>query len=383
VQQQQIILKLAERCNINCTYCYYFNGNEHSYASRPATITSEAVDGLQYYISKTLAARHVDRIQVIFHGGEPLMVGRRRFGAICSALRDTASEDQLDLCLQTNATLIDDRWIDLLSKFDVKVCTSLDGTQEIHDRNRVDRKGNGTYWQTVRGIQLLLRAFEQGRLSSVACLSVIQPEFSGRDAYRHIAGLGFSQMDFLLPDLTHADFVGCAKDYGRFLIEVFDAWIEDDDPHIHIRLLKSIMSVLLGGRSYLAGFGTDLPNALTVRSDGAVELDDFLRMCGMDAVHTGVKISQLDSAQLFASEKMVSLRNVFNTRPQFCKNCLFVASCRGGQITHRFSQANGFRNQSVFCDGLFDLFQHVSKFLIRSGIPISRIPGIQCDQPQV
>ena len=31
-----VILKLTERCNLNCAYCYYFNGNDHSFKSKPA-----------------------------------------------------------------------------------------------------------------------------------------------------------------------------------------------------------------------------------------------------------------------------------------------------------------------------------------------------------
>jgi uncharacterized protein len=306
------------------------------------------------------------------------MIGRRRFDQICGHLRSQFSPQRLEFCLQTNATLIDAAWIDLLSKYDVQVCTSIDGAQEAHDKYRVDKRGRGTYSSTVRGIALLIGAREQGRLGSVACLAVIQPEFSGKAAYEHIRELGFAHMDFLFPDVTYQDFSGNPRDYGRFLIQVFDAWIRENDATVQVRVLKSVMSVLLGGRSYLAGFGSDLPSAFTVRSDGSVELDDFLRMCGMDAVFTGIDIAALDSLKLFQSEKLSQLQADFSKRPQACLNCLYEPSCRGGQITHRFSRENGFANSSLFCDGLFDIFTHISKFLVREGVSLDKIPGIAC-----
>jgi len=82
--QQQIIFKLAERCNINCTYCYYFHGGERDFLSKPARTKADVGDALSDYLKRTLAAGEIDKAQVIFHGGEPLLYGKRRFDALCS-----------------------------------------------------------------------------------------------------------------------------------------------------------------------------------------------------------------------------------------------------------------------------------------------------------
>ena len=35
VQFVEVILKTAERCNLNCSYCYFFHGGDDSYKKHP------------------------------------------------------------------------------------------------------------------------------------------------------------------------------------------------------------------------------------------------------------------------------------------------------------------------------------------------------------
>ena len=45
---------------------------------------------------------------------------------------------------QTNATLITDEWCDLFERWQVSIGVSVDGPRELHDAQRVTRKGQGT-----------------------------------------------------------------------------------------------------------------------------------------------------------------------------------------------------------------------------------------------
>lgn len=159
--------------------------------------------------------------------------------------------------------------------------TSIDGPAEYHDEARVDFRGRGTYERAVAGLSLLRAAYDLGRLPSLGVLTVIDPTRSAARIYRHIVHeLGVRSIDFLLPDLTHDSFVPAEgrrpEDYGAFLCDAFDAWAEDGDPNIQVRVLNSAMSLLLGGRSWVSGFGPDVAPAITVASDGSVGPDDLL-----------------------------------------------------------------------------------------------------------
>lgn len=75
IKHLEVILKVSERCNINCTYCYVFNlGNEVAINSKPI-ISSEIINHLVEFFEQATTEYDIESIQVDFHGGEPLMVG--------------------------------------------------------------------------------------------------------------------------------------------------------------------------------------------------------------------------------------------------------------------------------------------------------------------
>ncbi len=56
-----VILKTIERCNINCTYCYYFNKADQSWRNRKPHISMEMIDKFNDLISQ---GEHVSLINL-------------------------------------------------------------------------------------------------------------------------------------------------------------------------------------------------------------------------------------------------------------------------------------------------------------------------------
>jgi len=57
--------------------------------------------------------------------------------------------------LQTNGTLITERWAEFFKTYNFLIGVSLDGPREIHDARRVDSQGNGSFGRVMRGISHL------------------------------------------------------------------------------------------------------------------------------------------------------------------------------------------------------------------------------------
>ncbi|MEK7339484.1 MAG: XyeB family radical SAM/SPASM peptide maturase, partial [Verrucomicrobiota bacterium] len=188
---------------------------------------------------------------------------------------------ELTFALQTNATLIDEEWIELFSKHRVSVGISIDGPKVVNDRFRIDHKGLGTYNRTIAGLRKLQTAVRDKKMKGVAALCVINPKNNALELYQHIVHeLRIQQLDFLLPDYTHHNFVDeDPEEYGRFLCDLLDAWITDDNPLIRVRILNSALSLLVGGKTHLKGFGpsSNEIEAITVSSNGDLSPDDSLR----------------------------------------------------------------------------------------------------------
>ncbi|WP_333023138.1 hypothetical protein [Wolbachia endosymbiont of Pentidionis agamae] len=54
----------------------------------------------------------------------------------------------------TNGILIDTEWIKIFKEYGIGVGISLDGTKNLSDTYRLDKKGNGTYERVVSKIRL-------------------------------------------------------------------------------------------------------------------------------------------------------------------------------------------------------------------------------------
>lgn len=63
----EIVLKITERCNINCTYCYIFNKGDESYKSNPPLIKEETILASKKFLLDSIINHGVTDIQIDFH----------------------------------------------------------------------------------------------------------------------------------------------------------------------------------------------------------------------------------------------------------------------------------------------------------------------------
>ena len=127
-----------------------------------------------------------------------MLIGPQRFDRLVSMAKEKL-KDRASLQMQTNGTLANDEWIEVLKRHNLRVGVSLDGPPEFHDLSRFDHAGRGSYSETVQG----MRKLQENRVFS-GVLTVINPGQSGLETYRHIRSLGVKNMNFLLPDVKDA-----------------------------------------------------------------------------------------------------------------------------------------------------------------------------------
>ncbi|WP_341752208.1 radical SAM protein [Candidatus Tisiphia endosymbiont of Piscicola geometra] len=171
-----IILKIAERCNLNCTYCYFFNGPDDSYKQRPARIKNETIERLVEFLLEGIQELELNALDIAFHGGEPLLYGIKEFDDLCNILiTNLSSKIKLRLTIQTNGLLINEAWIALFKKHSVDVGISIDGPKEYNDKHRVDFFGRGSYDRLLKKIELLHKSSMR-----FGVLTVVNPDIGGK-----------------------------------------------------------------------------------------------------------------------------------------------------------------------------------------------------------
>lgn len=375
----EVILKVAERCNINCSYCYFFHSADDSYKRHAPIIASSTVHAVAHYLREGAEALDLRHIQIDFHGGEPLLMPQLQFASMCRLFRDVlGGAVDLRLCVQTNAMLVDSSWIELFSEYGVNVSTSLDGPLDYHDRYRVDFRGHGTHARTVAGIHQLREAVARGALPGFGVLCVINPEHSASRIYRYFVDeLGLDSMDFLLPEMTHDSYSGPPPTaYGEFLCELFHAWAGDDEPRIQVRILNSVMSLMLGGRTRVVGFGPEMPAAITIASSGAIGPDDTFRVCGTEYIDAGMTVFNTNLSTFLESRFMREFVKAKQQLAAQCQGCCWERVCGGGQLPHRYGSRHGFDAPSIFCEGLKPFFAEVARYLLAHGVPQERLLAV-------
>lgn len=377
----EVVFKTVERCNINCSYCYYFNGGNREYLQQPKYIGADTIRHIANFLAQGARELGLETIQLDFHGGEPMMQNKKTFDWMCNHFGEKLSPQiNLVLAMQTNATLVDDEWIGLFEKHNVRVGVSLDGPKEYNDVARLDHKGRSTYERTVHGIRLLNAAAGKGRISPPGVLCVINPHYSARKTFDHfVDDLKLIGMDFLLPDYTHDNFdQATVKQYGDFLCELFDAWVEKDYKNISVRIIGSTLRRLSGdlGAS-LFGFSEEKPRelAFTILSDGKLAPDDVLRTTPPWKRYHQPNVVDTTLYEFLDHEFFHRLDRDSRTIPAACRSCCWARVCGGGGIpAHQYSSHNdSFDNPTVYCQGLQDFYSHVSAYLLNHGLSLERL----------
>jgi uncharacterized protein len=356
-----LVVKVAQRCNLNCSYCYVYNHEDQSYRSRPRFMSEEAFEQLLVRVGE-YCDRHAGTISMVFHGGEPTLIGPVRLGRMAERASATLGARLSYLGMQTNAVLIDEAWLETIRTHQIRVGVSMDGPPEVHDLARVDHGGRGSHAAAVRGLQLLREA---DLLSAILC--VINPGQSGVAAYRHFRSLGITRMNFLLPDVSHDSKVLFYGDYGEtpvadYLIPLFDEWFDEDDPRVRVGIFWELISSIMGGRGDTDAFGNSLMNYLIVDTDGSIQTLDTLKVCEEGLSESGLNVFEHGFDDFSRGRPFVH-RLLYEGVPLAaqCRACPESATCGGGYLPHRYARANGFDNPSVWCKDILKLLAHIRR----------------------
>jgi uncharacterized protein len=160
-----VVLQPTSLCNLNCSYCYLPDRREKA-------VMSVAV---ARRVAEALARGDKKRL-VLWHGGEPLVTGLEHFEALVAPFEEARSAGLCAHSLQTNATLINDAWIEFLGRYSFRVGVSLDGGAR-QNSSRVDWSGRAAFDATMRGLALLRAArIPFGIIAVVNAANIDDPE---------------------------------------------------------------------------------------------------------------------------------------------------------------------------------------------------------------
>jgi uncharacterized protein len=371
VEIDTVLVKVASRCNINCSYCYVYNMGDEGWRDMPALISQKTIESL----CQSLALLCLDQatpFATVLHGGEPLMLGERRLDYLLSSLRAVLPATH-QLCVQTNGTLITDSILDLFERYNVAVSVSIDGPKPINDRFRVGHKGETTFDKLIAGIQRL-RSHRGTKELFAGLLAVIDPLSDPSVVYWFLKGLGAPSIDFLYRDGNHTNLPFGKEsfhstEYGAWLAELFDTYLADSTP-IRVRVLDDMMKIAIGGRGAKEGVGQTSYGIAVVETDGTISKNDTLKSTfdGADKFSKTWDVANARLSTIANSADFVEYHSMQKARSAECIRCPDLALCGGGMPLHRWSKKTGFDNPSVYCNDQKLLIGTVKRRLLKEGL---------------
>ncbi len=374
VDHLQVVLKVSERCNIACTYCYFFFRGDQSHKDHSAVLSAGSTAQVSAFLRREIDRHGIQRVTIALHGGEPLLMKRPRFRALLESLTQACDGVRLDLTVQTNAMLIDQDWIALFEDFSVRVGVSLDGPPEANDRARIDKKGRGTHARTVAGLRQVVDAAREGRAPEPGILCVMDPDADPEAAYRHFVDeLGVRHIDFLFPDDDHDSFDPARSGrFGAYLVKIFETRLRRGDENVRIRALDHLQFLLNRDRTARAldRAAQRRVKVVTVSSDATLGMDDIIRSVAPERFHALHPVSQTSLEALFEGEEGHALAEAEAQLPSACSACLWRDVCGGGvHVIHRHSLDQRFDNPSIYCEDMKTVLGRMVQVMHAAGVP--------------
>jgi uncharacterized protein len=317
---REFVIKIHQRCNLACSYCYVYTKADQSWRTRPVPMPDDVQRATIDRIAEHVENHDLGRIRVILHGGEPLLAGAERLAGL-----------------------------------------SLDGTASLHDRHRKYVNGRASHDTVVRAITMLRTRFPESFGGLLAMVDLAEDPV---ECYEALLALEPPALDFLLPHANWSDppprRAGDPADgFGRWLAAAFDRWYGAPTREVRARTFESLISLVLGGPSRSDQLGLDVAATIVVESDGAMEQVDSLKSAyhGAAATPWNVLHDPFDAALLHPG--FVARQIGAAALSETCLDCPIHRICGGGHYAHRYRAGVGFRNPSVYCRDLRYLVDHV------------------------
>lgn len=194
-----LTLNVTQICNLHCTYCAA--GGDGTYGDPVKKISvDKTLPQLGFFLGKLAKG---DTFHLTFLGGEPLIYPEA-IDIIGDYVKQACAEKGLNarFTVVTNATLINEKAIQVLTSLQAEISISLDGPAAANDLNRVTKTGKGTTATVMKGLLQLKK--HRSQLASIGVSGV----FGSRNldvlaAFEFYQSLGVDWFDFTY---DHMDF---------------------------------------------------------------------------------------------------------------------------------------------------------------------------------
>jgi uncharacterized protein len=382
---QVLVKPIGSQCNLDCAYCYYLHKKDLLHDTTASPISDELLEAL---IRQYIAAQESDFVGFAWHGGEPTLLDLEFYRKVVRWQQKYAGSKRIENQLQTNGLLLDEAWCEFLLENRFLVGLSIDGPKQLHDRFRVG-KGSGSSFDQVYRAACLLRRYgiSFNTLTVVNAVNARHPvevyrfltEDLGsrwlqwlpcveRNDFRTIApgrwdtaGMPFLGSEAARPGHPASvvtDWSVDPDDWGEFLCQTFDLWLDHDLGKVFVNWFESLVGQWMRQPAQLCVLAEVCGRSLAVEKDGSIYSCDHFVYPEYRLGNVGDKNLQLGDLVYSPEQRRFGCRKR-DTLPEYCRQCRFRFACNGGCPRTRFIKTpDGQPGLNYLCSGLKRFLTH-------------------------
>ncbi len=370
-------------CNLDCKYCFFLS-KEMLYPGSRFRMTDEL---LENYIRQFLEAQEVPEVSIAWQGGEPTLMGLDFFMRMVGLVEKYRKPGQsIQHTIQTNGTKIDDDWAAFFKQHNFLVGLSVDGPKPLHDTYRVNKGGQGTFDQVMKGWKNLMdHGVDVNILCTVHAANADHPlevYHFFRDELKMqymqfipiveratletlpLANQGWSErpggdrpLYSQLGELVTERSVKPAQ-FGRFLVAIFDEWVRRDVGKVFVQSFDAALANWIGQPS-LCIFQPTCGKALALEHNGDLYSCDHF----VEPAYLLGNIQETPMVDMVTSEKQLKFgQDKLDTLPDYCRRCEVLFACYGECPRNRFIHTpDGEPGLNYLCAGYKLYFIHINR----------------------
>ncbi len=317
-----LILKSLTACNLRCSYCSV--GSKECVA---ALTEKQMLEALEFFV-KYAHEKGENQVNIIFHGGEPMLLPAEQYDICIRNLIQNHSDFKFRFCMQTNGTILSEKYLNLFRTHRIHIGISLDGSQEIHDKQRLDISGAGTYKTVMEHIHVL----QENQIPVSALMVLTKPALlSSLDFLKEFAllkiPLKINPLMSLGEAVKHPELFLEPGEYGRYLAKVFE-YIAEENLDLFLSPLDELLYNILDENNPRGCHR----NPHCHRRFLCVGADKQIYPCGRFADVYEHKLGTIETGITKEGERILDMLEARRTTnlPTECQTCQYLKYCYAG-----------------------------------------------------
>ena len=347
--------QVTEDCNSACEYCYM------KCNTRSNSGTYQDINTFENILK--IFGKEYDTIQILWHGGEPLLPGLEYYKKIYELQKKYKNKVKITNSMQSNCIYLNEELLDFLTnKLKMKIGISIDGDREIQNKVRPIKGGRDSFSSSIRKIQLIKRKKKKiGIYSVISLANVKYPERFYKFLNKN--RINGCKLEPCFYGEYSQHLVPTNNEVFYFYKKLFDLWIKNIRKNkINIDPFTHIIQFFETKKTTPA-----FPGKTCLGGTFCIKVDGTITPCAniIGPKFNFGNINKIKSTEeIFNNKNFKKLMEKRKKTLEKCEStCKLFSVCGGGCPSHIYSAFGKYDGEYPYCESRANLIVYIGKRL--------------------